>query len=309
MITTVTLNPMLDKTIRVRALERGRIERASAMEMVAGGKGVNVSRQLHRLGIETTATGFLGGEVGKIVAGLIRSEGYNEEFVWTAGSTREGLTFLEEDGTSTSVFEPSSGIAVDEAAQLKQKVAGLRAKSSWVVCSGSSPARSADELFREIIRDIRPIGVSTVLDSYGPAFARALEAVPTMVKPNKPELEQSLKTSLSTEGEIRRALGTMLKSGVRYCVLTDGSHPVFAASDEGEWKLTPPALNAVNPTGSGDSMVAGILYGFMKNWNFERCLRFGAAAGAANAAVWAVAASSYDSIMKYEPTIQVQKLS
>ena len=58
---------MLDKTIHVDRLERGTIQRALKMEMVAGGKGINVSRQLNRLGIKTVATGFLGGEVGSIV--------------------------------------------------------------------------------------------------------------------------------------------------------------------------------------------------------------------------------------------------
>ena len=72
MVTTVTLNPMLDKTIYVDRVERGAIHRASKMEMVAGGKGINVSRQLKHLGIKTVATGFLGGEVGSIVSRLLK---------------------------------------------------------------------------------------------------------------------------------------------------------------------------------------------------------------------------------------------
>ena len=55
MITTVTLNPMLDKTVTLDALRRGAISRASEVSMVVGGKGVNVSRQLRLLGEETEA--------------------------------------------------------------------------------------------------------------------------------------------------------------------------------------------------------------------------------------------------------------
>ena len=70
MITTVTLNPMLDKTVSVDAIRRGAVSRASAVSMIVGGKGVNVSRQLHALGEPTVATGFVGGEVGSILERL-----------------------------------------------------------------------------------------------------------------------------------------------------------------------------------------------------------------------------------------------
>ncbi len=80
MITTVTLNPMLDKTVYVDTLERGRVHRATRLESVAGGKGINVSRQLKQLGLQTVATGFLGGEIGSIVQQLLRQEGIEHDF-------------------------------------------------------------------------------------------------------------------------------------------------------------------------------------------------------------------------------------
>jgi tagatose 6-phosphate kinase len=55
-------------------------------------------------------------------------------------------------------------------------------------------------------------------------------------------------------------------------------------------------VESVNPTGSGDSMIAGILYGLRRSWPFADCLAFGAAAGAANARVREVAQSSSDDI-------------
>jgi len=309
MITTVTLNPMLDKTISIHAFRRGMIERASRMDMVPGGKGVNVSRQLHRLGIETTATGFLGGDVGRTIMDLIEAEGYRQEFVQTKATTREGLTFLEKDGTQTAVFEPSPDVEPGEAELLRQTVAILAERSSWVVCSGSSPGPNADDMFYETIQQGLQAGCSCVLDSYGTVFARALKAVPTLVKTNRSEFEQSLKTPLPAERDVRTALQQIRKDGVRICILTDGGRPAYASSEDGEWKVTPPAVKPVNPVGSGDAMLAGMLYGFVNKWGFERCLRFGAAAGAANASVWAVANSSREEITKLEPAVGIEKLN
>jgi fructose-1-phosphate kinase PfkB-like protein len=52
-------------------------------------------------------------------------------------------------------------------------------------------------------------------------------------------------------------------------------------------------------------MVAGILCGLSHGWDFERCLRFGAAAGAANAGVWEVAASSRGQIEALESGVEI----
>ncbi len=74
------------------------------------------------------------------------------------------------------------------------------------------------------------------------------------------------------------------------------------------WKITPPSVKAVNPTGSGDAMIAGILYGFQQGWKFERCLAFGAAAGAANARTWEIAGSSPEEITSLESNVMMQRV-
>src|SRR5512142_2286384 len=95
MITTVTLNPMLDKTVYVEAVRPGKIVRASRVECVVGGKGINVSRQLHRLGVDTLATGFVGGEIGTMLDRLLDAEGLSHGFVRVGGMTREGVTYRD----------------------------------------------------------------------------------------------------------------------------------------------------------------------------------------------------------------------
>ena len=309
MITTVTLNPMLDKTVRLEGLKRGSIHRATSVTMTAGGKGVNVSRQLRFLGIETVATGFLGGNTGEIIRTLMDNEGIRHDFIDTGLVTREGVTYLEADGTSTAVFEPSEKVPVECVHQLSRKIATLAAESTWMVCSGSSPGGEADDVFYEAILSAHKAERQSVLDSYGTVFSRALKAVPTLVKQNKSEFEQSLGTKLADERAIRRALRDMISAGVHYCVLTDGSRPAYAASGDGEWKISPPDVRMINPIGSGDSMLAGMMYGFSEQWDFERALRFGSAAGAANAQVWEVANSSREEILKLEPRTTVQRFA
>ncbi len=308
MITTVTLNPMLDKTIDVASLERGRIHRASRMQMVAGGKGINVARQLHRLGILVQATGFLGGETGQVIRTLLDTEGVFHDFIDTGVRTREGVTYREPDGTVTAVFEPAERVPLEAVHALSKKFHDLFQRGSWIVCSGSSTGYEADDLYYEAILTAHKCGVMSVLDSYGNAFSLALKAVPSLVKPNKHEYEETFGVQLASDQDFLTALHHLLSLGVQYAVLSDGANGCYAAVRGHYWKITPPSVVAANPVGSGDAMVAGILYGFQQGWKFERCLVFGTAAGAANAQKWEVANSQLQEILELEPRVTVKRL-
>jgi 1-phosphofructokinase family hexose kinase len=308
MITTVTLNPMLDKTVSVDAVRRGAVSRASGVSVIVGGKGVNVSRQLHRLGEETVAAGFIGGEIGSILERLLDGEGITHRFVRIAGMTREGVTYLEPEGTMTSVFEPPHPVTATEAGRLLEECRTLAGKSDWMVCSGSSPSPEADDVFRMIVADCRARGIPVVLDSYGHALARGMESVPDLLKPNREEFEQTFGARLPGESDMIAAARRLVAQGVRYSIITDGPRPFAAACADGAWIVTPPVVQNVNPTGSGDSMIAGILYGLRRSWPFADCLAFGAAAGAANARVREVAQSSSDDIRSLLGGVTVKRV-
>jgi len=299
---------MLDKTVHIDRLERGAIHRAAKMEMVAGGKGINVSRQLKCLGIDTLATGFLGGEVGSIMTRLLTSEAIEHDFVLTASMTREGMTYREPGGTWTALFEPPARIDAEAVHKLSKKIDYLASKSTWLVCGGSSPGNEADDIYYEAILSAHRHGITSILDSYGYALELGLKAQPTMVKPTRREFEVTFGQSLKTDHDYMEAITLLLKGGARYCIISDGANPFYAGVQGHYWKVLPPPVPTLNPTGSGDAMVGGILYGFHQGWKFERCLAFGAAAGAANARKWDVANSSLAEIMTLEPDVRLQRL-
>jgi 1-phosphofructokinase family hexose kinase len=289
MVTTVTLNPMLDKTIYVDHLPLGEITRATKREMVPGGKGINVTRQLTRFGVESVATGFMGGEIGLMVEHLLDEEGVKYDFVHIKDCTREGITILETTtGRSTGVFEPGHRATTEELGLLKAKCKKFLQQSSWLVLSGSTPHAELDLFYKEIIEETERTKCRVILDSYGEAFKQGMKAKPFMIKPNVKEYEHTFGVRLSTERAILEQLDWLEDAGVSLAILTDTERPFHFSYLGKRWRVTPPAVQTVNPVGSGDTFVAATIFGFMQNWEIKRIVRFATAAGAVNATRWSV---------------------
>ncbi len=230
MITTVTLNPMLDKTVHLQRIAVGQITRADQVSSIVGGKGVNVARQLHRLGCPVQATGVWGGEVGAQLDRLLTAEGVPHHFVPIGGMTREGVTYLDAEGGMTCVFEPPHTITPAEADALLAQCRTLLSDSTWLACCGSSPAASSDHVYADLVRDARAHGVRSALDSYGLPLRLALEALPDVLKVNRDEYENTIGVSLELEHHIVDALITRAEQGIGLTIITDGPRPCYAAS-------------------------------------------------------------------------------
>jgi tagatose 6-phosphate kinase len=308
MIVTVTLNPMLDKTVAVPGIAIGQITRGNSVTMIVGGKGVNVSRQLFHLGAGSLATGFLGGEIGGLLDRLLTEEGLAHRFLRVNGMTREGVTYRHADGTMTCVFEPPHRVTDAEAEALVAFCAQSIHRGDRVICCGSSPCSEADTVYAEVFRNARKAGALTVLDSYGRVFHEALATAPDFVKLNRDECEQEYGVRLRSEADVVGVLNRFLAVGVGCAVITDGARAVHAATAQKRWRINPPEVPAVNPTGSGDSMLAAMVYGMEAGWPMEQNLRFGTAAGSANAGRWELACASKQEIETLVPHVHLEEI-
>jgi 6-phosphofructokinase 2 len=98
MIYTVTLNPALDRTIFVEGLKPFDANRIKHEERYAGGKGIDVSRALKELDVESVALGFIGGFAGRELEGRLLNEGVATDFTPIKG----------EIGVNAVIYDASS---------------------------------------------------------------------------------------------------------------------------------------------------------------------------------------------------------
>jgi len=285
MILTVTLNPLWEYRYKYRSVSMGGNNRNPVEQMQAGGKGINVSRQLKHLGVDSLNFTLLGGNNGKRIADCLRTEGLPFTAVKTKSESRIASVVIEEKPERvTTFFGNNSNVTELEAEEFKSKLEKMIQNCEIVVFSGSSPCKETDSIFPFGIEAANRYDKISVLDSYGEHLSSCFDSSPTLVHNNVDEIVSSLKIPLNTEKEILDFLLNVYSKGVRQIYLTNGSNPAYVANFDYYYRVEHTEVKCIDSTGSGDAFTAGIVYGHYKDMVFDEFLPLASALGTINAA-------------------------
>lgn len=285
MVLTVTLNPLLEKKLYFHSINSK--NRAYKEEYLAGGKGINVSRQLNLLGIQNHALTFLGGANGKRLRSIIESENISFSIVSSKSETREAvLIFDEENQKLQTFFGINSEISDNEINQFLDKLEKSIVNSSIVVFSGSVPNKECSIIIEKGIELCHKHDKISILDTYGDNLNNLLKLGPTVVHNNLNELKSSLSINLNNEENIVELLKQLYDYGIKLAFLTSGEKDIYAAKSDFHYKISTPKINEKDSTGSGDAFVSGIIYGLENSLVFSDFVKLAAALGAENAQSW-----------------------
>lgn len=290
MILAVALNPALDVTHHVARVEWSALNRPLEVHARPGGKGLNVARTLHSLGARTRVLGFAGGFTGSAVAAGLAELGVPASFTTITGETRRTFAVTDAHRSQVALFsEPGPRVSQDEYAGFRAMYTEALADSAAVVMSGSLPPGLPPGTYAELGALAVAAGVPVVLDTHGEALRLGAAAGPAIVKPNLSELEALAGQPLSAaDGADARAVAQAARSlkaaGAQAVVVTLGEAGLWAGTDDGWWRVVPPATAAANPTGAGDAVAAGLAHGIALGQPWEERLLHAAALGTAVAA-------------------------
>ncbi|WP_328669779.1 1-phosphofructokinase family hexose kinase [Streptomyces sp. NBC_00328] len=289
MILTVTLNTALDITYRVRALRPHSSHRVSEVTERPGGKGLNVGRVLAALGHEVTVTGFTGGATGRSVRDqLAESAGVVDALVPVRGSTRRTIAVVDTTtGDTTQLNEPGPAITPAEWSAFQERYEHLLRSASAVALCGSLPPGVPVGAYAQLVRTARASAVPVLLDTSGEPLRRGVAARPDIVKPNAEELAE-----LTGSHDPLQAIRSARRRGAHTVVASLGAEGLLAENAAGRWRAAPPRQVHGNPTGAGDSAVAGLLSGLVENLPWPDRLARAVALSAAT--VLAPAAGEFD---------------
>jgi len=284
MILTVTINPLLEICLTYGEVSFPGENRNGKLVYRAGGKGINVSRQLKFLQTKSFGFTFSGGANGKTFRSVLEKEELQFSFIKTESETRIASVLIDESKKTVSTnFQENTLVSEAEAHEFKLKLDKMIQNCEIVVFSGSSPSTAADDIFPYAISLANKYDKISVLDTYGDHLSKCIEASPTILHNNVAEIEKSLNVKMKSEKDKLSFLDFLYQKGIKQAFITDGEHSVFASNFDYHFKITPPEVSAVHPTGSGDAFVAGIVYGWHNDFVFAESCKLAVALGAINA--------------------------
>lgn len=294
MIYTVTLNPSLDYFAKTDSFNIGKTNRTRDEYILPGGKGLNVSVLLSRLGEETTALGFIGGFTGDELVRLLVKENINCDFGKSSGNTRINVKLKGSDITEFN----GSGVSLknEDISALKNKISRLN-EGDWLCLSGSIPKGCSADIYSLLASSVKS-GVKVVVDASGEPLRAALSAKPFLIKPNIDELGDLFGAKISTREEIEHYAKALQEMGAQNVLVSLGKEGAMLLTREGNTCFeAAPKGTAVNTVGAGDSMIAGFIHRYIKTADFADSLKFSVAAGSATAfSLWIAEKTLVDEI-------------
>lgn len=280
MIYTCTLNPSIDYVVELDSIQLGDLNRAKRTEQYPGGKGINVSRVLKRLGVENTALGFIGGFTGEFIREELSKELVNHDFVKANGTTRINVKLKSGDETEINGQGPT--IETEQINELLQKVEAMNEGDIFVL-AGSLPSSVPADFYKTLATAARARGVKIVADTSGPALQEIIEEKLFLIKPNHHELGELFETTITSKEESIAYAKRLVESGTQNVIVSMAGAGALLITNHKILYANAPKGTVKNSVGAGDSTIGGFLAAYTQGKALEECFRYGVASGSATA--------------------------
>jgi 1-phosphofructokinase/tagatose 6-phosphate kinase len=288
-ILTVTLNTAVDKTLSVPNFRLARRHRSVEQTTMPGGKGVNVARVLKILGAPVIATGLAGGATGRQLVDQLKQLNVLSDFVTIRDESRTNTAVIDPTtGEQTEINERGPRVSEDEVERFVAKLLYLAKGASWCVFAGSLPPDVDVDLYARLVRELKRMGVVTVVDTDGDPLRRTVRAEPDVISPNVLEAEELVGHEFNDDEDRMIAVREMREQGARTAIMTmhDGCFALMPPDGEPgdpilyRARIGPGALEPRGTVGSGDAFLAGFVSARYNGKAAEEALGFAVACGA-----------------------------
>ncbi|SFJ24779.1 1-phosphofructokinase [Thermoflavimicrobium dichotomicum] len=280
MIYTCTLNPSVDFIIEMDSFEIGKLNRTKNVMKYPGGKGINVSRVLKRLGVDNVALGFIGGLTGDFITHELEKEQIAYDFVNITGETRINLKLKSDQETEINSQGPS--ISTEQQARLLEKMQNLR-ENDYLILAGNIPSSLPANFYHSILKRLMEKKVKIIVDTSGTALKELISCQPFLIKPNHHELGDLFHTTLTSLDDIITYGKQLVSMGIENVIVSMAEKGALFFNKQMTLFANAPKGDVKSSVGAGDSMIAGFLAIYAKEKNVEKAFQYSVAAGSATA--------------------------
>lgn len=307
MITTITLNPAIDKTITIEDFRIDKVNRVSSSRLDAGGKGINVSKVIHSLGGKSKAIGILAGISGNFIKNYLSSKNIENNFVFIEGETRTNIKIVDKvKKTNTDINENGSFVSDEVLNDVYSKFIEDINQKSLIVFSGSVPHNVDKGIYGLWIKKSKEKGAKTILDADGELLKKGLESGPYLVKPNIFELESLFGEKTQCLNDVVKLAERILDYGVHIVVVSLGKDGALFVRRDKTIFAHGIKVKVNSTVGAGDSMVAALALAIDREYDFEKAIKLSVACGTASVMTSGTQVANLDDIMKIENLVEIE---
>ncbi|HIY93663.1 1-phosphofructokinase [Companilactobacillus sp. HBUAS56275] len=283
MIYTITVNPSIDYVLQLKNLNTGEVNRTQSDVKLPGGKGINVSRIMKELNIDSTALGFVGGATGSMFEELLSQHNLKTSFTKVKEDTRINVKInATEQNEETEINGAGPSISDAEQTTFMNNLSEI-GKGDIVVMAGSLSKNLNTNFYLDIAEKIQKQGAEFIIDTTGQALLDTLPLHPLVVKPNHHELADLFNVTFKDEQEIISYARKLLDKGAKHVLVSMAGDGALLVTKDKAYKANAPKGTVINSVGAGDSMIAGFAGTFMETNDPIESFHMGAACGSATA--------------------------
>lgn len=278
MITTLTLNPCIDRTVTISGFAYGGTNHVDHFRCDVSGKGINVSIALNNLGEETCCLGFNFTDNDSVLTGFLNNNHIANDFLTVSGQLRTNIKIFDKKTSVMSELNESGFTVEPESVEkLIKKVEAYLPKTSLLVLDGSVPPGVPKDIYKVLTEMATRYGVKTIIDAYGDLLLEGIKAHPYLIKPNKDELEEAFGEKITTNEDAIRVSRKIISEGVSLVCVSMGKGGALLVSKDKAYFSPGADIKVKGVQGAGDSLVAGMGLAIIHNMPCSDMLRYGVA--------------------------------
>ncbi len=283
-VITVTLNPSLDRTLTTHFLSLGYHNRTTdTTRLDPAGRGVNVSRALHALGMPTHAIVVVGHDAtGRAYQALLAEEQFPITILRREGRTRSNISILDTGhGHQTIILEESGELARADRQAVANALIELIETGDTVVFAGSLPPGARSDSYAVLTSLAEAKGGAVAINAGGgEPLLRAIRARPRLLYLTQTQAEGLFNFPVRAYEDVLYCAHQLQEQGApRVLIAMEKPEGAFLVTEAGAWMASWPEISGTR-SGRAEALIAGYLAGRLQRLSFEESLRLGAAAAA-----------------------------
>ncbi|HMA59339.1 MAG TPA: PfkB family carbohydrate kinase [Halanaerobiales bacterium] len=284
MITTVTLNPSIDREYFIdehKPMKDQYIYDNENLKVYPGGKGLIAAINLKNLGYSDVQNiGFIGGKQGLFFEKMVQDFQVTTNYVYTSQEMRNNIKIIAQNPPSNTLYNDYTySVSERSVKELKKRFKRSIRESDLVMIAGSIPSGVSFDIYNELVEICNELDKDVYLKASGEALNRALKAEPKFVVPYFKHTHKILDVKVEELDDYIKMGRKLQKEGAQYVIMPFHTNRLLFDNDDTIYMLSPREYCIRNLLGAGDAYNAAFFdFIYQNGFDFIEANRYAAAA-------------------------------